>query len=257
MTLCKSDIADNLKEKLNIILLDETDSTNNYLKELARQGEEEGTVVIADRQTGGRGRYNRKFFSPQGCGIYMSVLLKPSFKPQDTILITAAAAVAVAKISEELSGKKTEIKWVNDVLIYNKKVSGILTEGSVNPQNGEFDWAVLGIGINAYLPDKGFETEIENIAGAVFDTRQKGLRNRLIASVLNCFFGFYEDISKRTFLREYKQKSLCLGKEITVINSEKRIKAKAIDIDENCRLLVEYENGLREYLNSGEVGIKL
>lgn len=257
MSLNKSDITDNLKEKLNIILLDETDSTNNYLKELAKKGAEEGTVVIADRQTGGRGRYNRKFFSPGSCGIYMSVLLKPGFKPQDTILITSAAAVAVAKACEELSGKETEIKWVNDVLIDNKKVSGILTEGSVNTQNGEFNWAVLGIGINAYLPDKGFETEIENIAGAVFDTKMQDLRNKLITLVLNYFFGFYVDITKRTFLKEYRQKSFCLGKEITVINSEKRIKAKAIDIDEDCRLLVEYENGLKEYLNSGEVGIKL
>ncbi len=241
----------------NIILLDEIDSTNNYLKKLARDGESAGTVVIADRQTGGRGRFNRRFYSPEGCGIYMSILLKPDLAPENAVLITSAAAVAVSRAVELLTGSETRIKWVNDVLKDGKKICGILTEGAINPETGRFSWAVLGIGINVYSPEKGFDKEIENIAGAVFDQRENGLRNRLASEILNQFSMLYEGLEKRTFLEDYRSRSCVTGKKISVVKDDKLISAKALEIDEECRLLVEYENGEKEFLNSGEISIKI
>lgn len=241
---------------INITVLDSVDSTNKYLKEKAILGEMEGSIVIADCQTGGRGRFTRKFFSPGGCGIYMSILLKPCFPAKDAVLITAAAAVAVAEACEFLSGKKAEIKWVNDVYIDKKKVCGILTEGAVKP-DGCFDYAVLGIGINAFAPDTGFDKEIKDIAGAVFDKKEENLRNRLAAEVINRFFVYYKELDKKTFLERYREKSFVTGKEITVIKNGQMQKAVARSIDDGCRLEVEYEDKTKEYLSSGEISIKM
>ena len=176
--------ADGIKKYLNdgykITVLESTGSTNEALKREARTAGE-WTVVIADSQTGGKGRMTRKFFSPKNCGIYMSVLLKPTLSVEKSVLITAAAAVAVSEAIEKLGHRETKIKWVNDVFICNKKVCGILTEGGINTETMGLDWAVLGIGINAYTPDGGFDDEIADIAGAVFDGKSEGNRNRLTA----------------------------------------------------------------------------
>ena len=249
-------ITDNLTENFNIILLDKIDSTNLYLKKLAREGAKEGTIVIADCQTLGRGRFDRKFYSPENCGIYMSILLKPTLHPKDAILITAAAAVAVSLAVEKLTKKQAKIKWVNDVLIDNKKICGILTEGAFkNPES--FDWAVLGIGINAYTPKEGFAEDIKNIAGSVFDTPEASLRDRLCAEIINTFWNIYENLSEKIFLDSYRKRSFVLGKKVTVIKNNISAPAKALEIDDNCQLLVEYKDGTRELLNSGEISIKL
>ena len=128
MNLTKEGILNYLKdeENFNITVLSETESTNSLLKELAKQGAQEGTVIIADSQTGGRGRYDRKFHSPKGCGIYMSILLKPTLPATDSVLITAAAATAVSEAIFKTCGKTTQIKWVNDLLLDNKKTRKVL-----------------------------------------------------------------------------------------------------------------------------------
>lgn len=255
--LSKAGIEKYLKEshKFNISLFDEVSSTNALLKKQVKTANE-GRIIIADSQTDGRGRFERKFFSPKGCGIYMSILLKPLLEPQKSVLITAAAAAAVAKAAEKLSGKKTEIKWVNDVLVDNLKVCGILTEGAIN-SSGNFDWAILGIGINAYTPENGFDSKIKGIAGAVFDEHKADLRNQLCAEIINIFTEFYSDLENLTFFDEYNSRMAVKDKEIDVIKGENIIPARALSIDENCRLLVEYKNGEREYLSSGEISIKL
>lgn len=254
--LTKEGILNNLTEDFNVLLFDEIDSTNLYLKNLARDGADEGTVVIADSQTLGRGRFDRRFHSPKNCGIYMSILLKPTLHPQDAVLITAAAAVAVSQAVEKLSCKKTQIKWVNDVLIDNKKICGILTEGSFKNADS-FDWAVLGIGINAYTPENGFEEDIKNIATAVFEEKETGLRNLLCAEIINNFWNIYKNMPQKTFLEHYRNHSCVLGKEISVIKNNVSTYAKALGIDENCRLLVEYTDGTKEFLNSGEISVKI
>lgn len=246
-----------IDNEYHITILDQTDSTNNLLKKLAREGKGENTVVIADSQTAGRGRFDRRFHSPKGNGIYMSILLKPDLSPENAVLITAAAAVAVSNAVKKLTGEETQIKWVNDILKKGKKICGILTEGAIDPETGKFDWAVLGIGINAYTPTDGFDKEIQNIAGSVFNAPSIGLRNRLTAEILNQFNSLFKEIKYKTFLSVYRNRSCVLGKEISVIKNGNSISAKALEIDCNCRLLVEYGNGEKEFLNSGEISIKL
>ncbi len=258
MNLNKEGILSCLKNhsKFDVCVLDTVDSTNNLLKAMAKEGRKEGTVIIADSQTGGRGRYDRKFYSPKGTGIYMSILLKPRLKAKDSVLITAAAAVAVNEAILKLFQKETYIKWVNDLFLNGKKVCGILTEGALNTETLRLNWAVLGIGINVYEPENNFHDEIKNIAGAIESERQPDLRNRLCAEIINRFFYYYEKIEKREFLDIYRQKSCVLGKEIEVLKNENNLKATALDIDNDCRLLVSYENGSKEYISSGEISIK-
>lgn len=232
------------------------DSTNALLKTRAQQGESEWTVIIADSQTSGRGRMTRKFYSPKNCGIYMSVLLKPCLPADKSVLITAAAAVAVSKAIENLSSKETKIKWVNDIFIENRKVCGILTEGGINPENMGFRWAVLGIGINVYTPDGGFDDEISNIAGAVFETRSVDGRNRLVAEILDLFRLYYESLESKSFFPEYKKRMLNIGKEINVIKGEEIKKAYCLDVDSDCRLKVCYPDNSQELLTSGEISIR-
>ncbi len=256
-TITKSGIEKylNNSEKFNITVLKSVDSTNAMLKKMAVVSPEY-TVIIADSQSQGRGRFTRKFHSPKNCGIYMSILLKPTLKAESSVLLTAAAAVAVSLVAEKFGGKKTHIKWVNDVLIDNKKICGILTEGSINITNGGFNWAVVGIGINAYEPENGFSRDIAEIAAPVFDTKAPENRNRLIAEVLNSFCDFYKNLKDKTFYNEYKSRMLTIGKPVTVIKNDVEKEAVCLDLDQNCRLLVEYKDGEKEYLSSGEISIK-
>ena len=230
-------------------------STNAYLKEKAEELEE-GAVIIAGNQTAGRGRFTRKFYSPKNSGIYMSILLKPNFAGFDATYITTLTAVAVSESVEELTNKKTQIKWVNDVLINAKKICGILTEGKIDPETGIPIYIVLGIGINAFMPEGGFDEEIRDIAGAVFDRFDEDLKNRLTASVINKVFE-YITFPKQEILAKYKSRMSFLGSEIFVVKNNEKIPALALDIDDDFRLLVRYENGNQEYLSSGEISIKI
>lgn len=230
-------------------------STNAYLKEKAEELCE-GAVIIAGNQTAGRGRFTRKFYSPENSGIYMSILLKPNSAGFDSTIVTTLAAVAVSESVEELSDRKTQIKWVNDVLINNKKICGVLTEGKIDPKTGKPVYIVLGIGINVFKPENGFNPEIEGIAGAVFDQFDEDLKNRLTASVIDKVFG-YINCPKQEILAKYKSRVSFLGRQVFVIKNNEKIPAMALDIDENFRLLVGYENGMQEYLSSGEISIKI
>ncbi len=252
--ICAKQIENNLKQNCKILLIDNVDSTNNYLKILAEKGESENTVVIAKRQSGGKGRMGRKFFSDSG-GVYMSVLLKPKFSAQKSLFITTAAAVAVANAIETVTGNQTQIKWVNDIFVKGKKVCGILTEASIDFETGGLCYAVLGIGINVKKPKDDFPEEIREIAGVISD--EKVDVSLLISNILNNFFEIYHNIETSDFMNVYKQKSMIIGKDIFVLRGENKTPAKAIDIDDNARLLVEYENGEREYLSSGEVSVRL
>lgn len=245
-----------LSDRLSITVEQTVTSTNAVLKEKA-DGLREGTVLIASEQTAGRGRFKRKFYSPAGNGIYMSIFLRPSLSAADSVLITTAAAAAVSLAAEELSGRKTEIKWVNDVLINGKKICGILTEAALDIESGKLDYAVLGVGLNAYEQSGGFPDEIKDIAGAIFEKRENSLKNRLAAKVLTYFFKFYDTLENRDFLTVYRERSAVTGKKILVISGDKKIPATAVGIDGDCRLEVRYEDGRTEFLSSGEISTKL
>lgn len=246
-------------QKLRLEVFKTIPSTNEAVKILASNGEAEGKVILSEEQTAGRGRNGRQFFSPPRTGIYMSILVRPKLSAAESTLLTTSAAVAVALAIENVSGKDTQIKWVNDVFMEGKKVCGILTEASMSLENGLLDYAVLGIGINVALPADGFPDELSGIAAAVFsESNHYGdLRCRLVADVLNRFMEFYEHLADRRFLSEYRKRMISLGKPVTVIKNNQQLEATAIDIDNDCHLKVRYANGDEEYLSSGEVRIKI
>lgn len=249
-------LKDELKNKIKIEALEKTTSTNSLVKEKARENDE-GLVIVAGEQSEGRGRMGRSFFSPGDSGVYMSILLKPEIKPEDAVQITTAAAVSVCKALESMGVYNSKIKWVNDIYICNRKVCGILTESSFNSESRMLDFAVLGVGINIYEAEEGFPDEIKDIAGAVFSERKENLRNKFIAEFINVFFEYYNTLSSKKHLKEYKEKSFVLGKEITIIQGENTRVGKAIDIDENCNLLVKLPDGKTEKLCSGEISVRV
>ncbi len=241
---------------IDINIFDKVTSTNTLLKEQGKN-KNEWCTYIASSQTGGKGRLGRSFYSPKESGVYLSVLLKPNLEIEKAILITTATAVAVTRALETLGCKNSQIKWVNDIFVNNKKVCGILTESVINTETKKLDFAVLGVGINLVKPQEDFPEEIKNIAGAVFQNETENLKECFVAEFLNEFYKIYKDLSTASFMNEYREKCFFLGEEITVIQGETTKKARAISVDENARLEVEYENGEREFLSSGEISIKI
>jgi BirA family biotin operon repressor/biotin-[acetyl-CoA-carboxylase] ligase len=233
-------------------------STNTVLKARASRGEREGSVIIAEEQTAGRGRFERSFYSPAGTGLYFSVLLRPAVKTSDATLITTAAAVAVAQAIEDVVGTPAQIKWVNDIFCGGKKVCGILTEGSFDMESGAMEYAVVGIGLNVIPPKNGFPGPVSNIATSVcgVENLEPGVRIRLIAGILKRFWGFYQNLSDRAFLAEYKARSMIVGKTIDVLSGGAVRPAFALELDDDCRLVVRFEDGTVQALSSGEVSIR-
>ncbi len=242
----------------NIEVFKTLDSTNNMLKSLAASGEPEGKVVISEEQTAGKGRISRSFYSPAGTGLYLSLLLRPCFSPEESSYITSAAAAAVARAIETVSGCEAKIKWVNDIYCNGKKVCGILTEASMNLETGGLEYAVLGIGVNVNPPKQGFPEEISDIASSVFERGMNtgDIRNRLAAEILDNFWQYYKKLGQKTFLREYRDRSMIVGHEILVLHGSSSKKAMALGIDDSCHLIVEYEDGSQENLSSGEISIR-
>ncbi len=232
-------------------------STNTVLKELAELGGREGMVVIAQRQTMGKGRLGRSFYSPQGGGLYMSVLLRPRFSAEEALSITTAAAVAVARAIDDVTGERAMIKWVNDVYFHGRKVCGILTEASVDFENSGLHYAVLGMGVNLTEPEGGFPGEVAQVAGALFAGKAPaGSRPKLAAAILNRFFAYYQALPRRTFMEEYRSRSLLTGMDITFMEGESQREGTVLGVDEEARLLVRLPDGSKKVFGAGEVNIK-
>lgn len=254
------------KERYNIICFPALSSTQSNLKRFAAHGAEEGLVLIADSQSGGRGREGRSFFSPRGSGIYMSILFRPSdsapsLSPKKLVHITTSAAVAVSEAIEAVTGKKTDIKWVNDIFYDGLKVSGILTEAVFDETKTGYDFITLGIGINLYK--NGFPSELQGVAGALY--RKKpfnliGLKTRLIAEILNRVDCCYRLIGKEDFsyVNKYRERSMVIGKDVDIIVNDKKINSgRVLSLTDDCALEVKTESGELLTLSYGEVRIKL
>ena len=251
----KESLCDELKN-IEINIFDEVTSTNTLLKEKGKT-KSEFCTIIASSQTGGRGRLGRSFYSPESSGVYFSVLLKPQLEIHKAILITTAAAVAVTRTLEILGCENSQIKWVNDVFVNNKKVCGILTESVINTETKKIDFAVLGVGINLVKPKEDFPEDIKNIAGAVFSDEKPFVKENFVAEFLNEFYKIYKNLNDAEFMEEYKDKCFCIGKEISVISGDSVRQGTAISIDENARLLVKFSDNHEEFINSGEISIKI
>ena len=240
----------------NIKIYKTLESTNKTAKEMAVAGAEHGTVIIADSQTKGRGRYSRSYFSPSG-GLYMSIILRPEvLNFENPTSVTAFAAVAVCEAIESISEKTPKIKWVNDVLIDEKKVCGILTEAVTDFESGSLDWIVLGIGINVYIKTEDFPDDLQTSATSIFPNEKMfGVRNKLSAEIINRILGY--DITPREaeIFRKYKNRLVMLGNQVTVIQNKNEYKAAVIDIDAAGHLVVKNENGEIITVSSGEIRV--
>lgn len=240
----------------NMVVIDETDSTNNYAKELASAGAVHGTTVIADRQTAGKGRMGRRFESPSGTGVYISVVIRPDMSVEEAQLITSCAACAAAEAAEELCGKTVAIKWVNDLYMNGKKICGILTEASLSLEMQALDYAVIGIGINVLSAKQLFSDELNSIATSIEDEAGvKISRNSLCTAVLNKLEEQLKDISSRSFLEDYRRREMLSGNMITANAGGMQITGKAVGIDENANLIIELSDGTRKALSSGEASL--
>lgn len=246
-----------IRNKFKIDIRECVGSTNDEVRALAVKGEGEGYVLISRTQTQGKGRMGRSFFSPDGTGIYMSLLLRPACKPQDAVLVTTAAAVCVCRALEKIGADNPQIKWVNDIFLNGKKVCGILTEAGFGSGGDVLDYAVLGVGLNMYAPKEGFPPDLQSVAGAVFSEEEEYCCNRFVAEFLDAFYYFYGALSERKHISEYRERCLVLGKEINVIAGDFSTPAKAIDIDKNCNLVAELDNGEKIVLGTGEISVRM
>ena len=234
---------------------DRLDSTNNRAKMLAAAGAKHGTVIIADSQSGGRGRQGRSFFSPDHSGVYMTMILRPDCAPDQAGLLTSLAAVATARAVEKTANVKADIKWVNDLYISGRKICGILCEAGLGMEAGKLEYAVAGIGVNTARMQ--FPPELQEIATSIGnECGEAPERNRLIAEILNETEALLGDLKTGHFLEESRKRSNVIGRTVTVIEGDKRYPAKAVDIDDQGRLVIETEDG-RTCLNYGEVSLKL
>lgn len=243
-----------LSRPLPIKLLDVTDSTNAEARRMAEKGDFSEMLIIAKKQTAGRGRMGRSFYSDGG-GLYMSLLLKPNLSPDAVTRLTTAAAASVVRAIRTVTGIEAGIKWVNDIFLNGRKICGILTEGKVLP-SGKLEYAVLGIGINLTLPEGGFPREICEIAGHLFKEIPKNAANRLAAEVVNEFYRIYGNgLDPHDYIDEYRAASLVIGKEVIVtkiIGGEKKC-GVVKHIDDEFRLVFVYPDGSEEFLSSGEI----
>ena len=238
---------------IEIFLHSSLESTNNVAKDKVQSGATHGTVIIADSQTKGRGRYNRSFFSPPGHGIYMSIVFQPdgSFLRNHLNLVTLATAVALCESIEATTKKDPQIKWVNDIFLDGKKISGILTEKVVDRENNP--WIIIGIGVNFSTPAHGFPVEIKDTAGSIFSNDPPRItRNQLIAEILNRMFSA-DSLDPQRILSEYKKRMMLMGEETLITGFGNPFKGKIVDVDEVGRLVVRKEDGQQMSLSAGEV----
>ena len=231
-------------------------STNDRAKELARAGAPEGTIVLAEAQSAGRGRLGRSFHSPSRDGIYLSLILRPNCPPAKIMHLTCAVGVAACDAIEDVTGFRPGIKWINDLVANGKKLGGILTELSIDSKTGLVDWVVVGIGINCNQSDfppelAGIACSLAQITGLAVDRSQLAemliLQLHQIAPMLLS--------AQAEIMARYRANCVTIGQDVTVIGSDSR-RAKALDVTDSGALLVDYGDGVAQAVNSGEVSVR-
>ena len=220
--------------------MDEATSTNDVVKHHARKGEAEGLVVVAKRQTEGRGRLGREWVSPEG-GLYLSVLLRPDLDPKELTGLTVYSAVPVAKAIENVTGMRTDLKWPNDIQIDGRKVAGLLVEGT--GQQGKIAFVVLGIGVNVNTSAKDLGVEgassLSEEAGRTIDPEL------LLDEVLRELRGYYEQAQNGQYPEEeYVRRSSVLGHQIEAVVGREKFKGKALYLAPDGALVIKSEEGL-------------
>ena len=243
----------------NVQIFEEVTSTNTLLKELGRQGAPTGTVLVADRQTGGRGRLGRSFLSPGGVGVYLSALIRPNCAPRSLMHLTCAVAVAMCDAVEKAFGFRPGIKWTNDLVVGRKKLGGILTELGLDPKTGLVSYAVLGIGINCGQTEADFDESIRSMAtSARMVLGHEADRDRLIAEMILALEEMDRQLlrSPDEMLERYRRDCITLGQDVSILRGDEVRHARALDIDAEGGLVVRYDNGETGTVTSGEVSVR-
>ena len=235
----------------------EIDSTNNAAKKCAVAGCPEGTLVITETQQGGRGRLSRGWFSPTAKGIWLSVVLRPPFPPQEAPKCTLMAAVALNRAIREVAGIPCGIKWPNDILCNGRKLVGILTEMSA--EMDAINHIVIGTGINVNIAADEIPPELKGIAtSSLVEKGAPVSRLDLLIRVLECLEELYLAVKESGFeavLAAWRRESITLGRMVNVIAPDKSYQGKAVNIDSDGALLVETEGGMERVL-AGDVSIR-
>ena len=221
-----------------LLCLDTIDSTNTEAKRQAMAGAPEGLVVLAEEQTSGRGRLGRSFQSPRGCGLYLTALLRPQLPPIEVVDFTAWVAVAVCDGIQAACGVRPRIKWTNDIVLEGKKLCGILTEMGLENEINALQYLVTGIGVN--------------VLGR--PVRRSELAVQIIRALDRMYSAFPQ--GKADYLARYRADCLTPGNRVQLITPASRTEATALSIDDEFRLVVEYDDGRREALSAGEVSVR-
>ncbi len=243
----------------HLIYFDSIGSTNDYAKELAKQNAPEGTVIVAGLQTAGRGRLGRSFHAPAGLGLYFSLILRPMCRPEQLLHLTCAAAVAVCDAAELCSGYRPQIKWTNDLVAGIQKLGGILTELSVSSKTGLVEWAVIGIGINCRHNKQDFPPELQAMACSLLQVTGKDTKPEYLAACL--MQSFYKINSRllsdrESILNSYRKDCMTVGQEIVLIRGDSKQYGTALDIAPDGGLIVRFQDGATETVQSGEVSVR-
>lgn len=240
----------------HIYWFDSIDSTNTAAKQMALEGAPHGTVLIADRQTAGRGRQGRSFHSPGGMGVYMSVLLRPACEARELMHLTCAAAVAACDAVEKAAGLRPGIKWTNDLVCGKRKLAGILTELITA---GDSVCAVIGIGINCCQEEADFSGDIRSFAGSLSMAAGKNTdRAKVAACLIECFYKMDQTLltAKADMMERYCAGCVTIGKDISILRADEVRYGHALSVDNDGRLIVRFADGSTEPVQSGEVSIR-
>jgi len=235
----------------------ELPSTQDEARALAMQGAPEGTVVIAEAQTSGRGRIGRAWAAPPG-GIYLSIILRPAITPPEALRFPLIAGVAVAQAIEEVTRLSPRLKWPNDVLISGKKVAGILTE--MNAEMDRLNFIIVGIGINVNTPPENLPEELRATATTLAAESGRQIpRVKLVQALLAKFETLHDEFRKEGFepiRRRWKALSETLGTMVTVTFADQQVHGRAFDIDQDGALLIQKWNGNLERVVAGDVSLR-
>ena len=233
----------------------ETDSTNLWIKRLAKEGAPEGTLALAEFQSAGRGRLGRSWEVPEGTSVMMSILLRPKFEPQYAPMLTLVMGMAVAKAVKKL-GFDVSIKWPNDVVVSHKKICGILTEMGV--RDGKIDYAVIGVGINVNI--KEFPEEMADKATSLYlESGKEFDRSQIPGLVMEAFEKYYEKFAATCDLsglkEEYESILANYDQPVRVLAKEP-YEGVARGITDGGELLVEKTDGTIVAVSAGEVSVR-
>ena len=238
-----------------ITVLDTVDSTNTFAKALAAQGAPHGTVVLADCQTGGRGRLGRSFSSPRGLGLYLSVVLRFSAPPDRLMNLTCVAAEAVRRAILQACGLDTQIKWINDLVFGKRKLCGILTELVTTPEGPA---VICGIGVNCRQQPWDFPPEVADMATSVAQLTGQADRSALAAAILRQLRLAAADLPHNAapWMEAYRAHCVTLGKDVKLVRDGTERLAHVDGMDDQGALLVTLTDGTTETIFSGEASVR-